>query len=393
MTAIVDRFKVIDTDTHIIEPYDLWTSRMSVSRWGDLVPHVEWDTAAEDEAWFCGGTRIAPGAGPAFAGYDGYPPDRPNTLAEAQPDTYDLAERVKMMDRDGIHAQVLYPNVAGFGGGRLMALKEPELMLQCVRAYNDYLTDVINEFPDRFLAQMALPFWDVNASVRELERCAALGHTGIVFGSQPEFWGQPALIDRHWDRLWAVAQEADLAINFHIAAGDLGDVTKDPGFGRRTAHARVSLLFFLGNARAIADIIMSGICHRFPRLNFVSVESGVGWIPFALEAMDWQWQNGGVRGEHPEFDLLPSEYFKRQVYSCFWFETGTLRAAIDLIGPNNIMFETDFPHATCLAPGPTGIAKSAREHLETNFSDLSDDTLERILHANAARVYGLTRAH
>ena len=72
--------------------------------------------------------------------------------------------------------------------------------------------------------------------------------------------------------------------------------------------------------RCIADLIFGGVCHRFPDLKLVSVESGVGWIPAALETFDWQWRNGGVRDEHPEYDLLPSEYFRRQIYGCFWFE-------------------------------------------------------------------------
>ena len=73
-------------------------------------------------------------------------------------------------------------------------------------------------------------------------------------------------------------------------------------------------------SRVIANLITGGVCHRFPNLKFVSVESGVGWIPFALEHLDWQWKNCGVPQEHPEYDLLPSEYFMRQMYGCFWFE-------------------------------------------------------------------------
>ena len=122
--------------------------------------------------------------------------------------------------------------------------------------------------------------------------------------------------------MWASAQEKGLPVNFHIASGDI-DVFHVGHPRERRPHANYAAMgvsFFMSNARTIAQLITGGICHRFPELNFVSVESGVGWIPFALEALDWQWKNCGVHLEHPEYDLLPSEYFRRQIYGCFWFE-------------------------------------------------------------------------
>ena len=147
--------------------------------------------------------------------------------------------------------------------------------------------------------------------------------------------------------------------------------------------------FFMGNARTLASLICGGICHRFPRLNFVSVESGVGWIPFALDALDWQWKNCGVALEHPEYDLLPTEYFKRQIYGCFWFEVEPARFAIERLGDDNILYETDFPHPTSMSPGPASSALAPNQFLEDNFSDLDEATLSKILHDNAARIYHL----
>ena len=69
--------------------------------------------------------------------------------------------------------------------------------------------------------------------------------------------------------------------------------------------AKGAVMAFVGNAWAVADVIVSGLCHRYPKLNFVSVESGVGWVPFLLEALDWQWQNNGVPQEHPEVPPSP----------------------------------------------------------------------------------------
>ena len=132
-----------------------------------------------------------------------------------------------------------------------------------------------------------------------------------------------------------------------------------------------------------------GICHRFPELEFVSVESGIGWIPFALDSLDWQWKNCGVHLEHPEYDLLPSEYFARQIYGCFWFERDTALFAIERLGADNVLFETDFPHPTSMSPGPATAAVAPDVYIDEVFGDLPDDTLRKILHDNAARVYHL----
>jgi predicted TIM-barrel fold metal-dependent hydrolase len=121
----------------------------------------------------------------------------------------------------------------------------------------------------------------------------------------------------------------------------------------------------------------------------VSVESGVGWIPFALDSLDWQWKNCGVGLEHPEYDLLPSEYFKRQIYGCFWFEVEPAKFALDRLGADNILYETDFPHPTSMSPGPATAAVAPSQFLQDNFADLPDATLSKILHDNAARLYGL----
>ena len=84
----------------------------------------------------------------------------------------------------------------------------------------------------------------------------------------------------------------------------------------------------MDNIETLADLVFGGVCHRFPELRFVSVESGVGWLPGVLETFDWQWGNSAIREAHPEYDLLPSEYFRRQIYGCFWFEHDSARFAI-----------------------------------------------------------------
>ncbi|MEE9277873.1 MAG: amidohydrolase family protein, partial [Dehalococcoidia bacterium] len=385
--SIADRIQVIDADTHISEPEDVWTSRVS-KKWGELVPHVQFDADSKKDRWYMGGKRFMPTAAGALAGWKAAPPDHPPTLGEADPGSYQSAERLRRMDEYGIHAQVIYPNVGGFGSGNFLALKEPDLMYECVRAYNDFLAEWCSAATERLLPIMAMPFWDVDLCVTEMERAAKLGHKGVLMTNQPEVFDFPRIVDGHWNPMWEAAQEMELSINFHIGSGDLTQIRGvSVNNGRQAAYAKATVMIFLDNSKALMDVVLSGMCHRYPGLKFVSVESGIGWIPFLLEAMDWQWLNSGCREEHPEMELLPSEYFKRQCYGCFWFEEASAIDAIRTVGADHFLFETDFPHPTSLSPGPASVARTPKQHIDEVLGELSEPELRKVLHDNAAALY------
>jgi predicted TIM-barrel fold metal-dependent hydrolase len=388
--AVVD-IKVIDVDTHVIEPYDLWTSRVSTARWGDKVPHVRWDETRQADVWLSGEDVLGPAASAAQAGWKNAPPQHPPRLGDVDPVVWRNVDRLKLMDQYGIHAEVLYPNIAGFGAGRFTSLGDMDLALALLQAYNDFLTDWSSADPARLIPIMAVPFWDIDLSIAEMERCRANGHRGMIFSQAPEFFGVPRLGDTHWDRLWAAAQEMELPVNFHIGGGDMSGVELlPPSAGVHTNYASFPVTFFVSNTKTIATLIGSGICHRFPELKLVSVESGVGWLPFVTQALDWMWKECAVTKEHPEYELLPSEYFQRQIYGCFWFEHGpSLEAALEVIGPDNILYETDFPHPTSMSPGPASTALVPKEFIAENLGHLPDEVLRKILHDNAARLYRL----
>ena len=383
---------VIDVDTHVTEPPDLWTSRVP-NKWRDLVPRIE--RIKGRDFWMIDGKRaLAPGL-VSIAGHEGRPPNEfPPTYDDIDPSAYDAKARIEHMDRENIYAQVIYPNVGGFGSQNFLRMTNEELKLACVRAYNDFLTEWTSIDPKRLLAVCALPFWDVNESVKEIQRCAELGHCSILFPSQPQDFKQHDLSDPHWDPIWECAQALGLPISFHIGGqAQLGVregefAPRGGGMGTKAKFARYSALAFVGNGLGISEIICGGVCHRFPDLDFVSVESGVGWIPPFLEALDWQWQNAGVGIEHPEYELLPSAYFRRQISACFWFERDSICHAAELF-PDNIMYETDFPHPTSMSPGPSTIAIHPRDYATEALSGLPDDIVAKVLNGNAVRVYGL----
>ena len=404
-SGITDRIKVIDVDTHISEPEDLWTSRVS-SKWGDRIPHVvkageanasgdasivqsiSIDRGASDDIWVVDGRPGMPTALLAWSGHNEHWPGHPHTLADAHAAAYDPQARLQLMDEVGVHANLLFPNVGGSRQYVNIARSEPDLALECCQAYNDFLTEWCSADPNRLLAQVSLPLWDIPACVEEIERNAAAGHKSVMMTYQPDGYDLPWLADEHWNPIWHAAQDAGLPITFHIDAGREMNVW--PGYDPATYLVKVTIMSFLGNTDAISEVIFSGLCHRFPELDFVSVESGIGYIPYLLESMDWQWINLGMHRAHPERDLLPSEYFYRQVYGSFWFEQESALRTIDLI-QDNVMYETDFPHPTSITPGAFEFSESASENLDRKFdqSGISEEILEKVLHDNAARVYGL----
>lgn len=375
---------VVDVDTHITEPPDVWTDRMA-SKWGDLIPRIE--NIGGFDIWVVNGKPFSKPGNSAMAGFDGVLPDGPRTYDEMPKAAWDPEARLQYMDENGVYAHVLYPNLGGFGAGSWLEAGDAQFALDAVRAYNDFQTDFASVAPERLLPITSLPFWDVEASVTEMLRCAEKGHRGVNFCNQPDKYDMPFLWDESWYPIWSAAQEAGIPINFHIGGGKIGEQFANGGeMGWRANFSRISSKIFMDNLSCLADLIHGGVCHRFPGLNFVSVESGIGYLPAALETMDWQWRNGGVAEEHPEYDLLPSEYFRRQVFGCFWFESVMLTETLEKF-PDNMMFESDFPHPTCQHPGPATPAVGVQAYIDRELAGVSDEIREKVTHSTAARLY------
>jgi len=394
MSTALSDLRVIDTDSHVVEPADLWTSRVS-KRFGDAVPQVA-TTRSGRPRWRVGDNWLhAPGLF-GQAGWPEYPPSMPETFEEIDPGSFDPAARLQRMDEYGIYAQILYPNLIGFSTTAFIDLG-PELSLECTRAYNDFLTDFASADPDRLLPICMVPFWDLEAAVKEIARCREIGHRGVLFANQYEKIGLPPFFDPYWDPIYQVAQDTEMSINFHIGFSADSDVMvgKRPKmhhesqeeFDARTVDVtwtvkRNATLMLISNGETIANILTTGILDRFPSLKFVSVESGMGYLPYLLESLDWHWKGHGAFRHSP---LLPSEYFKRQCYGTFWFETSTLSHLIDF--PDSFMFETDYPHSTGLSPGPTSPSDLPSVHIEKHFGSLPFEVAEKALWGNAAALY------
>ena len=382
---VLDGIKIIDTDTHLSEPADLWTSR-APSKYRDLVPQqrevngrTRWIIDGDIDLGGTGASSVVDPDGDKMYGVGWMKLSFDQVHAASS----QMEARVEMMDRLGVHAQIMYPNLAGFGNQAFLRVQDPDLRLLCARIYNDAGAEHQEQSGQRIFSMALVPWWDLDASVAEVRRCAEMGMRGVVMCSNPEDAGLPDLAQPEWAPFFDACAELQMPINFHIGSSqremDFYGKTSWPSHGNETRLAIGSANLFLGNARVIGNLIYSGVAERHPDCSFVSVESGIGWLPFYLDALDYEMAET-MPNDSKKLSLLPSEYFKRQFYGCFWFEKTGLTTAIESLGADRCLFETDFPHPTCLYP-------DGQDHIRESLGQLDDATRRMVLQDNASALY------
>jgi predicted TIM-barrel fold metal-dependent hydrolase len=379
---------VVDADSHLTEPHDLWLSRAPAA-WRERVPQViDMDGRP---TWVVDGVvvgRAMPASviaqdgtkvrGTSFVGW---------SIEDSHPGAYSVPERLAALDEEGIWAQVVYPNTFGFGGQGFMKVPDEELRLLTVQLFNDAMAEIQAESGGRLLPMAIIPWWDVEASIKEVQRATEMGLRGINTTTGPHNHGLPDLGTSTWDPLWEACAALEMPVNFHIGAAEsdmawFGSVGW-PSLGLDQRLGVGSAMLFLNNGAVLANLIFSGVLERHPALQIVSVESGAGWIPFFMQALDYQL--GEMAPATAELlSMTPSQYFRRQIYTCFWFEHDGIDQVLKALGPERLLFETDFPHPTCAYPG--GVARA----LDT-LAGLDEVTTAAVMGGNAARLYRVTR--
>lgn len=362
----------ISADDHVWEKPDTFISRVP-AKFRDSCLQIEnkdgWDW------WMYNGNPVRK-VGTAGAAMH---PERGEykRFVDAPPAAYNAVERLKTMDKDGVGAEILFPQAAGFGGGA-MSGGDTELRMASIRAYNDYVIDEWAAVSPRFVPQCLLPFWDVNLAIAELKRAAARGHRGIIWSTAPQEFGGAHFNDKSWDPLWATAQELDLPVALHIGSGPAAsDRWSGYSFFRGLAH--LSTVAITSNISAISNLLFCGVLDRFPNIKFMSVESGLGWVPYLLETADHQYNQQRLWKEGMK--MKPSDYFKRNIYVNFWYEKQGV-ALRKLVGVNNVLWEADFPH-------PTSTYPDTKKILRNILKDVSPADQYKMLEGNARRVYKL----
>jgi uncharacterized protein len=307
------------------------------------------------------------------------------TIDEIHEGAYDPKVRLGVLDECGIDAQIIFPSTIGLGGQDLGLVDDQALCRLAVEIYNDAQAEIQAESGNRLLPLPLMPAWDVDTCVAEAKRVAALGARGVNMTSDPQDLGAPDLASRDWDPLWEVCTDLHLPVHFHIGASVTGMTFYGkypwPSHPANTRLAIGGTLLFIGNARVVTNLILSGIFDRHPEIKMVSVESGCGWIPFILEALDYE-MSENAPDELAQMKKMPSEYFRSNMYATFWFENNRnkLPDLVEAVGEDSILFETDFPHPTCLYPGPL-------QAVEEKMATLAPDIRRKILGENARALY------
>ena len=375
---------VIDTDTHITEPHDLWTSNAPAT-YRDRVPTVR--TIDGVQMWTVDGTVLGRASASSVVWRDGSRHRGTEFISwnfdDAHLAAHDVPTRLALMDELGIGAHIIYPNAAGFGGQRFADLDDLVLKNMCASLYNDAMIEIQRNGQDRLFPMALMPWWSIEASVAEAERIASMGMRGVNMTSDPQQGGAPDLSSPEWDPFWEVCAAHALPINFHIGASQstfswFGD-SPWPSLSDDRKLGLGSSMMYLSNARVLSNLIFSGLLERHPDIRFVSVESGIGWIPFLLEAIEHQFGETSP-GALNELSLTPLEYFQRNIYATYWFEKRDIAHTIEVLGADNILFETDFPHPTCLFPDSMDLAAPG-------LATLSEEVQRKVLQDNAAALY------
>ena len=299
----------------------------------------------------------------------------PRHWEEVPRKAYMPAERLAAMDSDGVAYSVLYPSLAGFSGEAFGALADPDLERACVQAYNDWLIDEWASCSERFIPQCIVPLAPAEA-VAEIKRATGRGHKGVVFPAVPmHLRDVPHINSSEYNPVWATCQDLGVPLCFH--AGSSRDL-QFPLAPTLSSELGAALQAVTRPASAVFDfvnLLFSRILLRFPKLKVVFAGSTIGWGTFILEYADHQYQQ-----DHCDYELKPSEMFRRQCYLTTWYDPVKINARH--IGTDRIMWASNFPTASSTWP-------DSRAFVEKCLAGLSEDERNQILWANAVELYKL----
>src|SRR3984893_681283 len=361
----------ISADSHVVEPADLWTTRMD-RRFRDRAPHIETrakgDYLVVDGVYSLTVDLLGPMMNDKEKGAITQGTGR--RLEDARPGGFNWQARILDQGRDHVEAEVIYPGLCL----TLFGIPDAEYQRECIRVYNDWLAEFFGAEAKHLLGGGMLPMrGPVEWSIQEAQRCAKMGLRGVMI---PAVKRNPSYHEAIFDPLWAALQELDLPIGVHSGADDdpLSIVSDIP------LHAMVCDNKMFMMQRSLALLITSAVPQRSPKLRFVIVEGGIGWIAAQLRFMDHWWEDHH-RWMEPKLEEPPTFYFKRQ----FWATFEDDRAGIltrHLLGVDRLMWGSDYPHTE-------GTFPFSIERIRKDFVDVPENETRIMVRDNATRLYGI----
>jgi predicted TIM-barrel fold metal-dependent hydrolase len=285
------------------------------------------------------------------------------------------------MDEMGVYAQICYQNSGVTQPGSLMALGDDELALTVIQLYNDASAERQKESGQRLFTLGHLPLWNKAAMEVEARRCLDMGIKGFVLPDTPERMKIPSYLDDYWTALLEMFEDRGAPINFHLNTAIDPNALAWEGFAFEQQLSVVATMFSICNAATLGNWMVSGRLDRHPKLKIGLIESGMGWVPFAIEALEHQFDEM-LPSKSKVLKRRPWEYFRDHFWVTYWFEKVGPLKLLDVLGVNKVLFETDFPHPTSLYPG-------VQEHIMETLGGYSHDVRKRVLERNAAELYNL----
>ncbi|MBH0776303.1 amidohydrolase family protein [Nocardia bovistercoris] len=367
-------FILVSVDDHLVEPPDMFADHIP-AKYKDDVPKLIQRVDGTD-AWVFEGQEATNVGLNAVAGR---PPDEygaePTKLAEIREGCYDIHERIRDMNANGVLAAMNFPSYPQFCGQYFARAKDKDLGLAVLRAYNDWHIDEwAGTYPGRMIPISLPPIWDPNLMAEEVRRVAAKGCHSVTFSENPTKLDYPSLHDPHWDPFWQACSDTDTVVCLHIGSSSSVVIT--------SLDAPVDTMITLqpmSIVQAAADLVWSPVLRRFPDLTFALSEGGIGWIPYFLERIDRvytmhrAWTHQDFKGK------LPSEVFLDRIVTCF-IDDGFGIECRDKLNLDMVTWECDYPHSDSTWP-------VAPETLDRHFQGVSDHDINRITHQNALRLF------
>jgi predicted TIM-barrel fold metal-dependent hydrolase len=370
---------LLSSDSHIVEPPDLWPGRGGAL--ADRMPRVQ--STDDGEWWIVDGYKtmsfLGTQTGDRFAG----DPDRLRTSGsfdEVRPAAYDPRRYLDENETDHVWGSVIYPSQ----GLVLFSVPVTDVVTTAMAVYNDWLADFCSEDTGRLKGVAMLNLDDVQAAVRELERCRERGLCGALITVLPPSW-QPFRSDVY-EPLWAAAEDLEVPLSLHVAT-DRADPRVGAGAFRLDVKHVPPSMFVNSDfqvRQTLAELIFSGVFERHPRLRVGSVEHELGWIPFFLDRMDYVYTDRPRRG--PEWkrfrdaDVLPSDFFRQHVFASFQEDPHGLRL-LDVLGRDTPTWGSDYPHTESTFP-------RSREIVDSVVADLTDEDAWAVSAGTCAALYG-----
>jgi predicted TIM-barrel fold metal-dependent hydrolase len=369
---------ILSSDSHVFEPPDLWQTRIDRA-FRDRAPRmVRIDGADQivvEADQVLSGIGLISNAGARF--------EAPETISgnarfeDVHRGGYDPDQHLADMRLDGVAGEVLYPSQGLF----YFRVADSALQAAIFRAYNDWLAEFCRTDPARLKGIAMISVDDVAGAIGELERAARVGLAGAMITEYPlehQRYDQP-----EYEPFWAAAAALGLPLSLHTATRRQGKIR---GAGARTlrdASSRATKAFY--PALSMCDMIFSGVFERHPTLTLAIVEFELAWAPHLLATMDYTY-----RERHEEAiyrfkgDVRPSDFFHRNVVLSFQEDAIGIRLR-DVIGADNMMWGSDYPHSESTFP-------RSRKILAEILAGVPEAEQAKIVGGNTARVYGFDAA-